>query len=587
MDDSKNTKKPDMVNKSILNFIPTKNLSDTPISTKNLPKQKPTISFDDIASSSYAGLENTMHVDRMNRFNSSRGAGFAAEQANHLGDKALGRDAKILGDNNAKNGADRIVDGQLIQTKYCKTAAQSVDAGFSKGNGQYKYLDAKGNPMQLEVPSDQYEKAVERMAQKIKDGKVPNTTDPNDAKKLIRKGHVTYKQAQNIAKAGNIDSLMFDAAHGVVVGISAAGISSIITFAQVMWRGDPREKAIDMAMYNGIQAGGVAFASSVLTAQLTRTSLNKALIKPMNHFVKLIPKKLRHIMVNAMRKNARIYGSAASKNLAKLLRGNVIATVSTTLVLSSTDIYLFVNSRISGKQLFKNMTVIASGTSIGAVASAVTANPVLAIIVSGAAGVVATKGTKALLDQFVEDDAVKMVSIINECFVPLVEEYLLSEEELMIVADSLNMVLGKNVLLAMYASSDRYQYAHELLIKIIEDTVQWRNYITMPDEIELTGGIVRIMEATLNGEDVLQRLMSENDVTDMVKDLGNEIPQGIAAKAGYVTKQRNISLLQGDAKFARMAENERHAVIECEKLSEQIKESEQEFYQLIEEQNHE
>ena len=41
-------------------------------------------------------------------------------------------------------------------------------------------------------------------------------TDGSEAENLVRKGNVTYAQAKNIAKAGTIDSLKYDAANGVI-----------------------------------------------------------------------------------------------------------------------------------------------------------------------------------------------------------------------------------------------------------------------------------------------------------------------------------------------------------------------------------
>ncbi|MBM6691481.1 hypothetical protein H9X75_10625, partial [Fusobacterium mortiferum] len=75
-----------------------------------------------------------------------------------------------------------------IQSKYCQSANMTVEAAFR--NGKYRYLDTNGNPMQLEVPSDQYKEAVNIMRQKILKGKVPGTTNPDDAEKLIRKGNI-------------------------------------------------------------------------------------------------------------------------------------------------------------------------------------------------------------------------------------------------------------------------------------------------------------------------------------------------------------------------------------------------------------
>ena len=174
----------------------------------------------------YSQNEIIVHNDKLLRFNGRQGHGYAAEQGNNLYDNINGRNAEILGDDNAKNGPDRIVDGQLIQTKYCQNAKASVNSGFK--DGKYRYLDCNGNPMQLEVPSDQYEEAIRIMEEKIRNGQVPGCKNPKDASKIIRKGNITLKQAINIAKAGTVESLIFDAAHGADIGQRAAGISSTI-----------------------------------------------------------------------------------------------------------------------------------------------------------------------------------------------------------------------------------------------------------------------------------------------------------------------------------------------------------------------
>ena len=44
-----------------------------------------------------------------------------------------GKDAKIVGGDNAKDGPDRMVNGVNIQTKYCHDAASSVQAAFENG----------------------------------------------------------------------------------------------------------------------------------------------------------------------------------------------------------------------------------------------------------------------------------------------------------------------------------------------------------------------------------------------------------------------------------------------------------------------
>ena len=86
------------------------------------------------------------------------GHGYAAEDANGLNDVLWGKDVDFSGRDNSKFGPDRVVDGQRIQTKYCKTAAASVNAGFDPETGMYAY-----EGQVLEVPKDQYDDCLEFM----------------------------------------------------------------------------------------------------------------------------------------------------------------------------------------------------------------------------------------------------------------------------------------------------------------------------------------------------------------------------------------------------------------------------------------
>jgi len=85
-------------------------------------------------------LSKAAQQTQMDKFQAAQGHGFAAEQANNLYDILTGKDAKIVGGDNAKDGPDRMVNGVNIQTKYCHDAASSVQAAFE--NGQYRYVNA-------------------------------------------------------------------------------------------------------------------------------------------------------------------------------------------------------------------------------------------------------------------------------------------------------------------------------------------------------------------------------------------------------------------------------------------------------------
>ena len=99
------------------------------------------------------------------------GHGYAAEDLNAFHDHISGRDVELTGRDNSLYGADRTVDGVQIQTKYCASPKASIDAGFPNSNsGNYAYWDTEtGKPQLLEVPSDQYDKCVALMREKIEE----------------------------------------------------------------------------------------------------------------------------------------------------------------------------------------------------------------------------------------------------------------------------------------------------------------------------------------------------------------------------------------------------------------------------------
>lgn len=487
----------------------------------------------------YSQNEIVAHNDKLLRFNGRQGHGYAAEQGNNLYDTINGKNAEILGDDNAKNGPDRIVDGQLIQTKYCQNANASVNSGFK--NGKYRYLDSNGNPMQLEVPSDQYDEAIRIMEEKIRKGQVPGCKNPKDASKIIRKGNITLKQAINIAKAGTVESLVFDAAHGAVIGLSAAGISSTIILAKALWNGEELDTAIDMAMYSGLQAGGIAFVTSVVSSQVTKTGVGNLLIKPSNELVKLLPSTVRKQLLTAIRAGAPIYGAAASKNLAKLLRGNFITQVVTVLVLSSNDIYHYAQGKISGKQLFKEVIILVSELIGGGVVGALLAPlGLVGIIIGGIIGSgLSSEAMRRLLNQFIEDDAVKLIEIVNSRLTILADEYLLSKSELDLVVEVLRGCLIYSKLLEMYASKDRIIFADELIEKCIQSVIVWRTRVRNPGQFIFTKGISRVLDKLDNNVFYISDSSQINAQDIATKILKRRTSAYSAQKALYVTNQFN------------------------------------------------
>ncbi|WP_027621462.1 hypothetical protein [Acetivibrio clariflavus] len=437
------------------------------------------------------------------KFHAQQGHGFAAERANNFYDKITGHDAKIVGDDNIKNGADRIVDGVMIQSKYCHSGNACINECFDK-EGRFRYI-VDGKPMQIEVPSDKFDAAVQAMEEKIREGRVPNVTDPAEAKNIVRKGHFTYEQAKNIAKAGTVESLTYDAVNGVVIASSAYGVTAVITLATNLWNGEDFEKSLKIATYSGLKVGGTAFMTTVLASQLSKAGLNSALVGSSEAIVKFMGPKASAVLINAFRSGSNIYGAAAMKSAAKLLRGNAITAGVTVVVLSSFDIANIFRGRISGKQLFKNLTntitTVAGGTGgwLGGAAIGSAILPGAGTVIGGlvgsiAAGAVAGKATGAILGNFIEDDADEMVKIIQEEFEILAQDYLLNQKEAEKSVDKLGEKLDGKLLKDMFASSDRKEFARNILIPIIENEVKKRKYISAVSDEQMVKSLREVLE---------------------------------------------------------------------------------------------
>lgn len=440
------------------------------------------------------------------KFHANQGHGFAAEQANNLFDNLTGHKATVVGDDNAKNGADRIVDGVYIQSKYCKTGSRCINECFAEdGKGSFRYLK-DGKPMQIEVPSDKYDAAVQAMEEKIRRGQVEGITDPKEAKNIVRKGHFTYEQAKNIAKAGTVESLTYDAVNGAVIASSALGVTALISFAASVWNGEDIEGALKIATYSGLKVGGTAFITTILAGQLSKAGLNSALVSGTEKIVHLMGPKASAVLANAFREGgSKIAGAAAMKSAAKLLRGNMITAGVTVVILSSFDIANIFQGRISGKQLFKNVTntatTVAGGTG-GWIAGAAAGSlifPGVGTFVGGligsiAAGAAAGKATDAILGNFIEDDADEMVRIIEKVFGEVAQEYLLSQKEAEKSVDMLKEKLDGNCLKDMYASGNRKEYARNMLIPIVEKEISKREKVAIPEEGQMILALRNVLE---------------------------------------------------------------------------------------------
>lgn len=417
-----------------------------------------------ISAATVESAQSAVFVEQKAAINTPAGHGEMAEEAINMLDRLHGLDAKVVGRNNAKDGADRMIGNDIfIQTKYYNSARGSLEACFNPETGNYRYMH-EGKPMQLEVPKDQYQRVLEGFKQKIKAGKVPGVVDPAEAEQIVRKGRLTYKQAVNLTKPGTIESLQYDAITGAVVCSCAFGITFVATvFLSYRKTGDLKE-AVQAGMAAGLQVFGLSFIQHMLVSQIARISLAKSLIGPSQFVVGKIGTQASASIVNGIRAlsgKSAIYGTAATKHLAKILRSNVVTSALTFVVFSVPETYKLSTRKISGAQFAKNMSVLAGSIVAGAggaVGAGVAAAKVGALAGTGVApgvgtvvgiaggfvgGVIGAKTVGVVGDILHENDIEKYSRLFNAYISVLSNEFLLDESEVDSLVANLDTIKPK------------------------------------------------------------------------------------------------------------------------------------------------
>jgi hypothetical protein len=280
--------------------------------------------------------------------------------------------------------------------------------------------------------------------------------------------------------------------------------------------------AVKVAAFEGLKVSGVAFASAVLAGQLSKAGLNSLLVGSSEYVIKIIGPKAAAFLVNALRSGKNIYGAAAMKHAAKLLRSNVITRTASFVLLSSVDISNIFRGRISGGQLFKNLATtgasIAGGTAgwAGGTAGAAALGAAIGSVVPGlgtiigggvgaaiggiagaiGGGTIAGKATNALVGIFVEDDANVMTNIIENVFKQTAEDYLLSRKECENLANSLKDKISGKTLKDMFALSerDRSNFAFSLMQGYVERLVSSRPRLALPSKKQMTTALSQVLE---------------------------------------------------------------------------------------------
>ena len=402
------------------------------------------------------GAESTMFAATYGASNTKTGHGIYAEEAGSALDRLHGERSTVIGRDNARNGADKIVGvgGQSVQCKYYSTAAESVDACFQRGsNGslQFRYFDLDGNPMKIEVPKDQYADAIRKMESHIEKGEVAGVSDPQQASEIIREGRITYQQAVNLAKAGTIESLSYDTAKAAVNCLSVLGVSAVVTFALIYWNERDLKKAAKGAIVCSAQIYGLSVAASVLSAQLSKTGLMGWLENAFSKLIQKLPSKFTNSLANSYRIFAGktvATGAEAQASFAKFLSANTITIAAIALVFSLPDTYRVIRGYISTAQYVKNISTLFASLAGSVAASAGTgaaigssAGPLGTAAGFGAGmvgGFVAGGVARLIGNLIIEDDSVLFGRMFNAILMNKAMEYMLSEEEIKRLIELLN-----------------------------------------------------------------------------------------------------------------------------------------------------
>lgn len=448
-----------------------------------------------------AGAKVSEHLEttQLNKFGTKGGTGFAAEDANALNDKFRGIEVDQVGTDNAKNGADRIAGGVHIQTKYFDSAAKTVGDAFDSVTGKYRYQG-----MQLEVPSDQYDKAVEIMRQKIAANQVDGVTNPDDAVNIIKKGSVTYKQARNIARGGNIDSLKYDAKNNAITSSYAFAIGFSISFARAKWEGKSTKEAMQESVGTGFQSAGTSFIAGVAASQLLRTQMARKATVLVREGVREVAKtewgRAAVDRIASVSAGKSLSGAAATNHVSKLLRSSAITGAVTTVVITGPDFYRAAISKNAswaqaGKNLVVNGAGVAAGTAGmwgGAAAGAAIGTAIfpgvgttIGTVVGGLAGSIGAGAgtsylTKKALDFVIEDDADEMLKIVQQVLPELADEFLLSQSEFDELIEHVSKACNVDLLREMYAQDSRELFVRVCFEPACDALVKRRAPVVLP-----------------------------------------------------------------------------------------------------------
>lgn len=364
------------------------------------------------ASVSAEVTEENMQWARYHNING--GHGIAFEDGTALYERVLGHNVKVIGKDNALNGADLVIDGVEYQLKCYKDAYGTVESCFDKTTGMYRY----GSKPTI-VPKEQYAEAVKRMEKKISEGKVPGVSDPAKATEMIKQGRLTHKQCMELKKPFTKESLAFDTITQATVAGMVGVASGAVTFIQAKKNGASTTEAAVTAAKEGGKTGGKVLISGVATQQILKTEIGRKAATVTTHVVRKGLDVVGKTQVGktviakiAQGTSSKVLSGAAARTVAtKAIRGNIVTSTVMFAVTSIPDTCRVITGRISpsdyGKRTAENAAATAGGSAgymTGmAIGTAICpgVGTVVGGIVGGIAGSIgASAGMKKLINVF-------------------------------------------------------------------------------------------------------------------------------------------------------------------------------------------
>lgn len=308
--------------------------------------------------------------------NGRQGHGYAAEYGNNTIDRFLGRrvvnEAQNLDSSGRqmKDGADRIVNGMPIQTKYINSSSGFIDAVVNDGHLRYMQ---NGKPIKLEVPRDKYDSCANALQRKIDKGEIAEIAPGSNARDYTIKGHLTLDQSYMVKQALTVQGMAIDTLNAFNLGKDTAVANFIVHFAIETWNGKNAEDAFQASLQAGGKELGHSVLVNVLVQQLSRKEFANLF---MRNYVDGVKAGYKGINNPVYKLSDYVAGKVKKSELANTEIGKclgldkvdaykVINATAVVCVTYGPDIIKAIEGRISGKQLFKNSVVATASLGAG------------------------------------------------------------------------------------------------------------------------------------------------------------------------------------------------------------------------------